>query len=230
MIGSAAAHLGAGWLVLHTWQTTPVERVVEIDPQPALQGETFDLPSDPTTAGATQTPTTHESANDLATVTAKPSGASSSSLGTLAPGPLGPSQYGAVGERGTAELLPTFARAFVQAASSDPLWASAPLGDAGTVDMTFTIDEQGALVRTITGGTGTPPLRRGIERTMALIASRTFVASAAETRVRVTARIVPDEVHDGLHGDVFAIGASGTTSFFALAIGRRIDIDIVPLP
>src|SRR5205807_9589307 len=102
----------------------------------------------------------------------------------------------------------TFARAYVQAASTDPLWASAPLGNAGSVEMTFEIDEHGVLVRTITSGTGSEPLRHGVERTMALIGGRTFFANGVETRIRVSAKIVPDEVHDGLHGDVFAIGAS----------------------
>jgi hypothetical protein len=226
LIGSAAAHVTAGWLVLHTWHATPAERIVEIDPQPTLQGETFDLPSDPNAGAANgPLPVDREPADDRGAATLpKPRGPATSGASADVP-----SHYGAVGERGSSELLPTFARAFAQAASGDPLWASAPLGDAGAVDMTFDIDEHGALVRTITGGTGTPPLRRGIERTMALIGGRTFVAGGAETRVRVAARIVSDEVHDGLHGDVFAIGASGTTAFFALAIGRRIDIDIVPI-
>jgi hypothetical protein len=64
---------------------------------------------------------------------------------------------------------------------------------------------------------------------MALIGGRTFYANGAETKIRVSAKIVPDEVHDGLHGEVFAIGASGSSAFFALAIGRRIDVEITPV-
>ena len=42
--------------------------------------------------------------------------------------------------------------------------------------------------------------------------------------------ISTDAVHDGLHGDVFAIGGSFAgaegSAFFALAIGRRIDVRV----
>jgi hypothetical protein len=46
----------------------------------------------------------------------------------------------------------------------------------------------------------------------------------------VVATVTPDSVHDGLHGDVFAIGGSFAggegSAFFALAIGRRIDVRV----
>ena len=74
----------------------------------------------------------------------------------------------------------------------------------------------------------------GIQRTLALIRGRAFTARGATTRLRVTGRVSPDEVHDGFHGDVFAIGRSFTaregSAFFALAIGRRVDIRISELP
>jgi hypothetical protein len=42
--------------------------------------------------------------------------------------------------------------------------------------------------------------------------------------------VSPDEMHDGLHGEVFAIGgsfdATQGSAFFALAIGRRIDLQV----
>jgi hypothetical protein len=78
---------------------------------------------------------------------------------------------------------------------------------------------------------GSEALRRGVERTIAFIKGRTFTAGAPVIRLRISARVSPDAVHDGLHGDVFAIGASGEghTAFFALSIGRRIDIEIKQL-
>lgn len=222
---SIAVHLAAGWLVVHRVHRDPPkeepQRTVEIS------GDTFDLPAEEQqTAGSDRAPvdTSEEGIGEAP----KPKPAARTN-GTTAESAPEPAKYGAVGERGSFELVPTFARAFVQAASTDPLWASAPLGSAGSVEMTFTIDENGSLVATSKSGGGTEPLRRGIERTMALIGGRTFYANGAETRVRVTAKIVPDEVHDGLHGDVFAIGASGSSAFFALAIGRRIDVEITPL-
>ncbi|MEO6419365.1 MAG: hypothetical protein ABIP39_08175, partial [Polyangiaceae bacterium] len=55
-----------------------------------------------------------------------------------------------------------------------------------------------------------------------------FTARAAVTVLHVGATVSPDVVHDGLHGDVFAIGGSFEgrqgNAFFALAAGRRIDL------
>jgi len=138
--------------------------------------------------------------------------------------------FGAVGERSAAPLAATFARGFPQAASADPLWLSAPFGPAGSVDVDLTLDEEGALVDTRTSGNPGPALAEGIRRTLALIRARSFVAARRVTRLRVTASVTADQVHDGLHGEVFAIGGSFEagegSGFFALAVGRRIDIRV----
>jgi hypothetical protein len=232
LFGSVSAHVLVAAIVLHRWSSHPAPdpmRVVEIDPAPAIAGDTFDLPQDDPSGAPTTANGTDDQPSEDGTHVRRPRGAQSSSQSSSSSASsVLPSRYGAVGQRGSFELVPTFSRAFAQAASSDPAWATAPLGDAGSVDLTFTIDESGALVGTVVGGSGSQPLRHGIERTIALIAGRTFFANGAETRIRVSATIVPDAVHDGLHGEVFAIGASGSSAFFALAIGRRIDIDIAP--
>jgi hypothetical protein len=128
------------------------------------------------------------------------------------------------------ELTSAFTRGFPQAASADPLWISAPFGPAGTVDVALTLDETGALVDARSSGNPSPALAEGLRRTLAFIRSRAFVADAQETHLRVTATVSPDQVHDGLHGDVFAIGGSFQggegSAFFALAIGRRIDLRV----
>ena len=50
------------------------------------------------------------------------------------------------------------------------------------------------------------------------------------TKLRIVATIGADSVHDGLHGDVFAIGGSFAegegSAFFALNVGRRIDLRV----
>jgi hypothetical protein len=71
-------------------------------------------------------------------------------------------------------------------------------------------------------------LARGIQRTMALIGGRTFTARGPRTRLHVAATISANVVHDGLHGDVFAVsGATGDgAAFFALPVGRRIDLRV----
>src|SRR4029077_5807247 len=88
-------------------------------------------------------------------------------------------------------------------------------------------------------GSPSPALRRSIDRTLLLLAPRTFTARGAVTRLHIAAHVSRDAVHDGLHGDVFALSAgsfSGEvgTAFFALppgaGPGRRVDRAVRPLP
>ncbi|MDP9033615.1 MAG: hypothetical protein M3O50_02320, partial [Myxococcota bacterium] len=154
--------------------------------------------------------------------------------------------FGAVGVRAASDLPTAFTRAFPQAASADAMWLSAPFGSAGTADITLVIDEGGHLVASRVEGTPSPPLRRGIARTLALLGPRAFTAHAPITRLRVVARVTRDDVHDGLHGDVFAMSGGSFadevgTAFFALPAapvrdgpdslaaggrGRRVDISL----
>jgi hypothetical protein len=141
-----------------------------------------------------------------------------------------PATFGAAGDRSAVELASAFTRGFPQAASADPLWLAAPFGSAGAVDLTLTLDDTGALVATQSNGSPGAALAAGVRRTLALIRARSFVAEGKETRLRVTATVTQDQVHDGLHGEVFAIGGSfegaGGNGFFALAVGRRIDVRV----
>jgi hypothetical protein len=61
---------------------------------------------------------------------------------------------------------------------------------------------------------------------MALIKGRPFVAHGRVTRLYLRATVLPNTVPDGLHGDVFAIGAGEDQGFFALSIGRRIEVRV----
>jgi len=156
--------------------------------------------------------------------------------GTTSPAGSGPGEadhpgtFGAAGDLSSVDLASAFTRGFPQAASADPLWLAAPFGSAGSVDVTFTIDESGALLDTHSSGTPGDALAAGVRRTLALIRARSFVAEGRETRLRVTATVTQDEVHDGLHGEVFAIGGSfrgaDGSGFFALTVGRRIDVRV----
>ncbi|MBK6460827.1 MAG: hypothetical protein IPF92_07440 [Myxococcales bacterium] len=144
----------------------------------------------------------------------------------------GPPVYGAAGERGAVDLATAFTRGFPQAASADPAWTTAPLGAAGEVDVVLTLDETGKLVDSQVGPGATAPLAAGIRRTLALVGGRAFTSRGKVTRLHLVATVSPDTVHDGLHGDVFAIGGSYAGSegqaFFALAIGRRVDLRVRP--
>lgn len=143
-------------------------------------------------------------------------------------GAAAPALYGAVGDRSAAELGRAFTRAFPQAASTDPQWASAPLGDAGAATLVVVLDDNGKIEETRIEGAPSAALRAGIARTLQLVKARTFVARQKTTRIALHARVSADEIHDGWHGDVFAIGASegGDSAFFALAIGRRVDVNV----
>jgi hypothetical protein len=128
-----------------------------------------------------------------------------------------------------------FTRTFPQAASTDRLWESAAFGDAGSADLSFEIADDGTLVSwSVSGGAPGAALKSAIDRTMSLVNGRTFVGSGRVTKLRLTAQVSPDQVHDGLHGDVFAVGGSYTgglgSAFFALSIGRRVDLTVKALP
>lgn len=138
--------------------------------------------------------------------------------------------YGAVGERSATDLATAFTRGFPQAASADPMWRSASMGSAGDAVVILTLDESGHLEATQTTGNPSPALTSAIRRTLSLIKSRPFVAKGRVTKLHLSATVSKDTVHDGLHGDVFAIGGSFAagegSAFFALAIGRRIDVRV----
>lgn len=151
------------------------------------------------------------------------------------------SLFGAVGVPYAADLVTTFTRALPQAASADPVWLAATLGSAGSADLTLVLDEDGRLENELIAGSPSTALRRAIERTIVLVGSRSFTAKGRATRLHITARVTTDDVHDGLHGDVFALGGSGGsfsgelgTAFFAIPAasgpGRRIDVELRLVP
>jgi hypothetical protein len=146
-----------------------------------------------------------------------------------------PALFGAVGVRFATDLPTTFTRMFPSAASGDPAWSEAPLGSAGTADVTLVIDDTGHIASESLTGSPSRALRNGIDRTLAALGGRIFTARAAVTKLRVTARVQRDEVHDGLHGDRFALGSGGSfasdvgSAFFALpgpGAGRRVDVEL----
>jgi hypothetical protein len=241
---SVGLHLAAATLT-HRAAVTP-GLTFQADPQ-TLTGETLDVepPPDPepereateedrvpTTGAVVRPPPQTPRSSGAPSSTRPPTGAGGAVAAPTA-------AFGAVGVRYATDLATTFTRAFPQAASADPVWSTSPFGVAGSAEVTVVIDEAGRLSATAVIGTPSPALRRGIERTLALLSPRVFTASAPLTRLRVTARIARDDVHDGLHGDVFALSGgsfSGDvgTAFFALPAGsgpgRRVDVELRLLP
>jgi len=213
------------------------------DPSPeTLSGETLDVepPAPATNDPDTPTPTPTSTAAPTATRTPTPTPGFARPAGIGADASAGAATlFGAAGVRFAADLATTFTRAFPQAASADPLWLAASLGDAGTADVTLALDDEGRLENSAIGGAPSAALRRGIERTLSLLASRAFTARAAVTKLRVSAHVARDDRHDGLHGDVFALSGGSFSgevgsAFFALpsgaGAGRRIDVDVRLMP
>jgi hypothetical protein len=228
------------------------------DTSQALAGETLDVEpprtpeeeeeTEPENATATSNPTSTSTATPTATPSPAPSpnATPAFSLSRAVPGGSAGATsqppaalYGAVGVRFAADLATTFTRAFPQAASADAIWSAVPFGSAGTAEVTLLLDESGHLAQTSITGSPSAALRHGIERTLVLLGPRAFTSSGPRVRLRVLARVTRDDIHDGLHGDVFALSGgsfSGEvgTAFFALppaaGPGRRIDVELRLLP
>jgi outer membrane biosynthesis protein TonB len=222
------------------------------DPAPELAGETFELPApeslDTPLANASPSPDTNAppapvefpdaparpkpperaKAASRPSHQARPSGGHAPPGSTDgAPGASGSTAtFGAVGDRSAADLTRAFTRGFPQAASGDPVWRSVPFGAAGEATLVLTLDDAGRITDVQVVGSPSPALAQGIKRTMALIKGRPFTARGKVTRLRLSATVIPNTIPDGLHGDVFAIGASADESFFALSIGRRVELRV----
>ena len=224
----------------------------EADPPPESSGETFLLPAPQSAevplANAAPAPDTNAASAAIefpdaparpvppshAKPGARPSHQGRPSAGRAAPGQTDGSAasagstalYGAIGDRSAADLTRAFTRAFPQAASGDPVWRTVPLGAAGEATLVLTLDDTGHITDVQVVGSPSPALAEGIKRTMALIKNRPFTARGKITKLRLSATVTPNTVPDGLHGDVFAIGAGADDGFFALAVGRRIDLRV----
>jgi hypothetical protein len=257
LVGHAA--IAFAWLHPHVQAEVPT---ADVHATP-LTGESFDVsatdesgdtPVDPSSGnagGSSESPTAtataaasgDEAADGLTVerVAPKPSGKTSvnaaasapASSATSAAAEAAPASFGAVGERGAVEIVPFFQRAFVQMASADPVWTKASFGTAGSTTLTLTIDGSGHLTGSNLGAGAGAALASSIARTLPLLAHRSFTAKGARSVLNLTAHVSPDAVHDGLHGNVFAIGvtsadgsgASGT-AWFSLTSGRRINLTI----
>ena len=252
-LGISLAVHGAVAAVFFLPRLVPVAHM--IDPPPQNAGETFELPApesaDTPLSNAAPSPDTNAppapvEAPDApnrppplhrAKAAARPSREGRPSAGRAepaptdgAPGARGAQTFGALGDRSAADLSRAFTRDFPQAASGDPTWISAPLGAAGDATVTLTLDDSGHIADVQVSGNVGGPLAAGIRRTVTLLKGRPFVARTRITKLRIVATLSADTVHDGLHGEVFAIGGSFAegegAAFFALNVGRRIDLRV----
>ena len=232
-------------LALHAAAFTAIRRGTGASLPPAfddraqsLAGETLEV--DPPSLS----PPEDEPASKTATASPAAAARASAFRGRLAAAATAsaappPALFGAVGVRFATDLATTFTRAFPQAASADPIWSSVPFGSAGRAEVALVLDDDGHLATSGIDGSPSAALRRSIDRTLVLLATREFTARGAVTKLRITARVSRDDVHDGLHGDVFALSAGSFAgnvgaAFFALppsaGPGRRVDVEIRLLP
>ncbi len=137
--------------------------------------------------------------------------------------------FGAVGERSAADLATAFVRGFPQVASVDVAWGQVKLGSMGNASIELELSEEGRILSHRVQS-APPPLDQALERTVSLLKGRKFTARGARTKLVLKCVVSADVVHDGLHGEVFALGNSFTgrtgNAFFALASGRRVDVDV----
>jgi len=214
---------------------------LDVEPPPAEPADEGEDPAPPTTAATPAAPfPPPPQAASLGPAPAPARAGSSVATAAAAAAPPRPALFGAVGVRFASDLATTFTRAFPQAASADPVWPTVAFGTTSTAELTLMLDEDGHLTRTAVTGSPSVALRRGIDRTLALLGTgRAFTAHGAVTRIRITARVTRDDMHDGLHGDVFALSGGSFSgdvgnAFFALpptaGPGRRIDVELRLLP
>ena len=252
---SLVAHVGVA-VVLVAPRMVKSEKAA--DPPPANAGETFELPAPESAetplANASPSPDTNAAPAPVdapdaparptppshAKPAARPSHQGRPSAGHSAPGQADAAQgstgaaamFGAVGDRSAADIAHAFTRGFAVAASGDTSWAAAALGPAGEATVTLTLDESGHITDVQVGGSPSAALQSGIRRTMSLIKGRPFVAKGKVTKLRLIATVSADTAHDGLHGDVFAIGpgagsfAGNEGSAFFAHGGRRVDLKV----
>lgn len=236
-----AAALGATGFAAKARQSPTFDRYSQ-----TLQGETLDLESPPPQeatdeaepSAATAGPSTPAPTAAPASTSSPAAARAPAATAAMRPAAV-PALFGAIGVRFATDLATTFTRAFPQAGSADPVWTSVPFGSAGRAEVTLALDTEGHLAASEVTGTPSPALRRSIERTLALLAPRAFTSRAAITVLRVSAHVSHDDVHDGLHGDVFALSAGSFSgdvgaAFFALppssGPGRRVDVEVRLMP
>ena len=225
---SLHAAVGAWALRRHGAPPAVSDTVIEIDPGAVLSGETFEVPAEVAPEAVRVTEAVPDLAGGPTDTAARKhvSGATPSEGAGTSTTETEPKLFGAVGERGAVDLATAFGRGFSQAASSDPAWLGAPLGDAGRADVTLEIDESGTLVRADVGPGASPALDQGLRRAIALVKGRTFTSPRSIVVLRVAARVSPDTVHD--HFEIGVADDGRGAHFVRPETHRRVDLDIGP--
>jgi hypothetical protein len=141
---------------------------------------------------------------------------------------------------GVRDLLRSFVRAIPAAASSDPDWATVPIGPAGSAELTLVLDADAKPHADSIDPHVPPPLRRLIQKTLLVLSGGRFAIASegpATERLRIVASVtqlaVPPAA-DGQSGGVFGLGFEPpndqrvSRAFFTLASGRHVEVTVRP--
>jgi hypothetical protein len=142
---------------------------------------------------------------------------------------------------GLRDLVRSFVRAIPAAASSDPEWASMPVGPAGSTELTLILD---ADAKPRTGEPLDPrlppPLRRMILKTLLVLSGGRFAISGdapSMQKLRIAAsvtQLAPPAGAQAQAGGAFGLGFEPpddrrvSRAFFTLASGRHIEVTVRP--
>jgi hypothetical protein len=144
---------------------------------------------------------------------------------------------------GVRDLLRSFVRTVPIVASSDAVWSSLPLGEAGSVDVTLALDDEGK--PQVVGPLSAPShIRRLIQKTVSVMSSGRFgIGStdgiASEQRLHIAVNLTQQaapSADQAVSGGLFALrydppdDRNVSHAFFTLATGRRVEVSVRPWP
>jgi hypothetical protein len=237
--GAAVAALAGGAPA----QAQPIE--VEGDWAPPSEApEAPPLAADPT-EGNTAAHVRAHAARRTRTRSASSGGASQAGTSGQSEGARpGGGTFGAEGAApGTRDLLRSFVRALPTVASSDDVWSSLPLGNAGSTEIVLAVDENSQPRLGEGSFAGAPAhLRRLIQKTLVVLASGRFAPTdtSAHGNARVKVAVTLTQLHapselERAAGGVFGLGFEGadahqvSRAFFTLASGRHVELTVKSL-
>jgi len=262
LVASTALH---GAVIALTFARTPSAAAAEPMRADFWGGTTFEVPEvadrgqgiaaeppeseinteglDPANAIPAPTATPTATSTSTPTPTRHPTGPShSSSPGAPPSGGSTPGTFGAEGSApGVRDLLRSFVRALPIVASSDPIWATLPLGHAGAIDVTLVLDDAG---RPHTKSPFEPSvpghLARLVSKTLMVMASGRFASTAggatgAEQRLHIALMLTQESAPGsdlGATGGAFGLrfeppdDHQTSRAFFTLASGRRVEVSV----
>jgi hypothetical protein len=179
----------------------------------------------------------HPRVDTRAAAAASAAAGSTGSSGSASSGTFG-AEGAAAGVR---DLVRSFVRAIPIVASSDPGWASLPLGAAGSAEVTLGLDAEGKPFAAQPLESAAPAhLRRLVHKTLTVMSGGRFGvppsgAPAAEQKLRIAIILTqqdPPADRDVATGGAFSLRFEPadahhvSRAFFTLASGRRVEVSV----